>query len=177
VAQVRAGDTETITTLITDGAGLPLAGASGVVAYIRRKSDGLTYDWSDGGWKAFASCTTPGGPMAEVDATNYPGQYSVEFDTEATEDVYYVTVDQSPLTTAGNVPQLGEIRAGQWADTVELIRKLLNNRQELAEGSSGNLITYDDDDVTPLLTSSVTGPAGGSVAIPATAPAKRSRGV
>jgi len=60
--------------------------------------------------------------------------------------------------------------------TLELIRKLLNNRQELANGTTANLITYDDDDTTPIATSNVTDSAGAAVVNASGSPAKRSRG-
>lgn len=174
--QVRAGDTEPIEAMIRDGSGRPLTGKTDVVVSIRRKSDGLTLDWSDLGWRAFASCTTPRLSMAEVDATNYPGQYDATFTTPDAEEIYQVTVDQYPRTDAANVPQPGEIRVGAWADTIELSRKLLNNQQWLSNGSTGNLRTWDDDDSTVIATSNVTDVDGNPISLDTGVPARRSRG-
>ena len=60
--------------------------------------------------------------------------------------------------------------------TAALIRKLLTNRQELAAGSVGNFVTYDDDD-TVLLTQDVTDESGGVIAIESGIPARRTKGV
>lgn len=174
--QVRAGDTEPIEAMVRDSAGRPLPGKTDIVASIRRLSDSLTYDWLDGAWRAFASCTTPRGAMVEVDAGNYPGQYRTTFVAPAGDDIYQVTVDQHPRTDAANVPQPGEIRVGAWASTIEVNRKLLNNRQELGHGATNNLKTYDDDDVTVIATSSVTDVDGNAISLDAGVPARRSRG-
>lgn len=58
----------------------------------------------------------------------------------------------------------------------ELIRKLLNNRLELEDGSYSNWILYDDDDVTPLLTYSVTDKNGEFISQQTHAPSRRTRG-
>lgn len=175
-AHVRAGDTEPIEAMVRDAAGEPLTGKSDVVASVRRASDGLTYDWSDGAWKAFAACTTPRQALSEVDGTNYPGQYRTTFTAPSGADVYQVTVDQYPRLDAANVPQPGEIHAGGWADTIELNRKLLNNRQWISNGASGNMRTWDDDDVTVVATADVTDVDGNPVSLEAGVPARRSRG-
>lgn len=174
--QVRAGDTEPIEAMIRDGAGEPLTGKADIVASIRRASDGLTYDWNDGAWRSFASCTIARKALSEVDADAYPGQYETAFTTPDADDIYQVTVDQYPRAEAGNVPQPGEIRAGAWADTIELNRKLLNNRQWLSNGASGNLRTWDDDDATVIATSDVTDVDGNPVSLDPGVPARRSRG-
>jgi hypothetical protein len=62
------------------------------------------------------------------------------------------------------------------ADT-SLSRKLLNNRQEVSDGASKNLVTYDDDDVTVLVEADMTDVAGGPITNAPGAPARRSRGV
>lgn len=61
-------------------------------------------------------------------------------------------------------------------ETVDLIRKAARNRLEQADGSSGNLILYDDDN-TPLITWNVVTKNDGAIDQPAAAPAKRSAGV
>jgi len=180
--QIRSGDVEPIEALIRDAGGEPLSGKADIVAMVRRDSDGLTLDWADLTFRAFGSCSTPKGAMTEVDAENYPGQYTLDLDTSAianpaADDIYQVTVDQSPRSDAANVPQPGEVRVDGWAGTMEFVRKLLNNRQELAPGDANNMITYDDDDTTVLVRSSVTDVSGSHVTLAATAPARRSRGV
>jgi hypothetical protein len=180
-ANIRTGDTEPIEALIRDGSGEPLTGKTDITVTIRRKSDGFTYDWDDGNFKAFAACTTPRKALTEVDGANYPGEYATDFDTSvianpADDDTYEVTVDQVPRTDASNVPQPGEIKVGQWADTIEFCRKLLNNKQWLYNGAANNLKTWDDDDSTLIANSDVTDVNGNPVSLEAGMPARRSRG-
>ena len=60
--------------------------------------------------------------------------------------------------------------------TVELVRKLLDNRKELADGLSANLIVYDDDN-TVLRTYNVTDEDNNAITLSAGDPAKQSKGV
>lgn len=59
----------------------------------------------------------------------------------------------------------------------ELTRKMLTNKQVLSDGSSANLVTYDDDNVTVLLTQDVSDESDGAISLTAGDPAKRSKGV
>lgn len=62
--------------------------------------------------------------------------------------------------------------------SLDLMRKVLNNRLELADGDTGNWLLYDDDDgPTPLLTYNVTNKNAGPIDLPTAAPAQRTRGV
>lgn len=61
-------------------------------------------------------------------------------------------------------------------ETLDLVRKLLNNRLELEDGDTDNWILYDDDDVTPLLRYDVRDKTGAAVFVPDGAPARRNRG-
>jgi hypothetical protein len=58
-----------------------------------------------------------------------------------------------------------------------LIKKVLTNRLELYNGSSGNWILYDDDNITPLLTFSVTDIDDGPIIQGVNTPSKRTKGV
>jgi hypothetical protein len=57
-----------------------------------------------------------------------------------------------------------------------LIEKIQRNRLELTDGSSNNWVLYDNDNVTPLLTFSITDKDGNAILQPIGAPARRSRG-
>jgi len=312
---VQQGTVVPIESLILSSTLSELTGKTDILVWIRRKSDGLTYDWNDSSFKAYGSCTTPRQTMTEVDATNYKGQYARNWTSPASDETYEVTVDQSPGTDAANVPQVGEIVVGGWVDdvdaaissratpaqvntecdtaladydgptkaemdametgliaehddtqsdiallenlsqaqsqaaataalnaydpptraeatadkdeiiaevdanevllntiigaisslnfwttaeeqqiryrlgmdgvrsapltnegTLELVRKLLNNNQTLSSGDSNNLVTLDDDDVTPIATSDVTDVAGNPVVLVPGMPARRTRG-
>jgi len=116
---IQQGDVEPIEVLVLDESLDPLTGKSDILVWIRRKSDGLTYDWNDSTFKPYGSCTTPRQTMTEVDATNYPGQYARDWTSPSSDEIYEVTVDQSPGTDAGNLPQMGEIRVGGWIDDID----------------------------------------------------------
>jgi len=61
-------------------------------------------------------------------------------------------------------------------DTVELVRKILTNKLELAEGDTGNWILYDDDG-SVLLTFDVTDKGGFAITLPDGTPARRTKAV
>lgn len=60
--------------------------------------------------------------------------------------------------------------------TLDLLRKLSNNRLELKEGATDNWELYDDDDSTVLLSYDVTDKTGTAITISADVPARRTRG-
>jgi hypothetical protein len=62
------------------------------------------------------------------------------------------------------------------AALIDLIKKILQNRLELADGSANNWILYDDDDTTPLLTWSVSDKDGAAITQITGAPSRRTRG-
>jgi hypothetical protein len=72
------------------------------------------------------------------------------------------------LARAGFLDQIPDI-----ADQVELARKILKNRLELTEGATSNWVLYDDDDVTPLITWSVSDKDGHGIRIASFTPARR----
>lgn len=62
-------------------------------------------------------------------------------------------------------------------ETLDLSRKVLNNRLELADGDTNNWTLYNDDDSTPLLRYSVTDKSGAQIVQPSLFPSRRTRGV
>ena len=60
---------------------------------------------------------------------------------------------------------------------VTTVRKFTTNRQRLIEGSSANLLTYDDDSVTVIGTQDSTDKDGGPVDLSTGQPANRSKAV
>jgi hypothetical protein len=60
--------------------------------------------------------------------------------------------------------------------TLDLVRKVLNNRLELFDGDTDNWKLYDDDDATILLEYNVRDKTGAPVGIADGAPARRTRG-
>ena len=63
------------------------------------------------------------------------------------------------------------------AAMIELSKKMLINRLELADGDTGNWKLYDDNDTDVLLTFSVTNKNAGAIDLPTAAPAQRTRGI
>lgn len=59
---------------------------------------------------------------------------------------------------------------------VILLEKIFRNRLELADGSTGNWILYDDDSVTPLLTFNVRDKDGDGIVQQKGVPSRRNRG-
>jgi len=58
-----------------------------------------------------------------------------------------------------------------------LLRKIQTNRLELADGNISNWILYDDDNISPLLTFTVTDKNGALIIQQPNIPSKRSKGV
>ncbi len=63
------------------------------------------------------------------------------------------------------------------APMIELAKKMLINKLELADGTSGNWVLFDNDDTTPLLTFAVSDKTGSAIVQAAAAPSRRTRGV
>ena len=66
--------------------------------------------------------------------------------------------------------------AGEALTFTTLIKKMLINRLELADGVANNWVLYDDNDTTPLLTFSVTDKDGLTISQPTGVPSRRTRG-
>ena len=60
---------------------------------------------------------------------------------------------------------------------VRLLEKIFRNRLELADGTTDNWVLYDDDNVTPLLTWSVSDKDGNTILQQVAVPSRRTRGV
>ena len=87
-------------------------------------------------------------------------------------------------TAAGSAGEfLGRLtaaRAGNIDDTnvrLRLVEKIWRNRLELADGTTGNWVLYDDDSVTPLLTWDVSDKNGAGIVQQGLVPSRRTRGV
>jgi hypothetical protein len=136
------------------------AGGTAVIKFKVQREDGDVFDFSDSTFKA-----TPTQPLSaamnEPDVTNFPGVYLSSFALDTIvglniNDVYYITVIEDAVTkTVGNLEQEGTIRVAQAYDEAIRTRKLLQNKQELVDGSIGNLVVYEDDGLTVMQTWSV----------------------
>ena len=119
---IPTGATEIIEALITGVTGLALTGLTDIAADARRSSDGFLLDWNDMTFKS-SGWTTRQLQLTETDAATQAGWYRYTWDTgnitnPVANDVYTVTVRQTTLTSAYNVPQVGEIRSGGFVDTI-----------------------------------------------------------
>lgn len=119
---IATGGTEIIEALITDVNNAVLTGLTDIKIDCRRKSDGKLIDWNDFTFKS-SGWTTRQLALTETDATNEAGWYRYSFNTGSivspvANDVYTVTVRQTSLTNASNVPQFGVIRTGSFVDTI-----------------------------------------------------------
>lgn len=122
-SRIQTDETERIEVLILDGNLDSLTGLTDILISIRRVSDGYWYDFSDDTFKN-SGWTTRQQAMTETDSTNDPGVYHYDFDTSAitnaaANDTYQINADQSPGTTAKNVPQIGELKVGQFVDHID----------------------------------------------------------
>jgi hypothetical protein len=73
--EIPAGTVEPLEAYAPAAAGGALTGSTNLRVQIRRCTDDLFYDFNDGTFKAYASCTTPRATLTEVSATNDPGKY------------------------------------------------------------------------------------------------------
>jgi hypothetical protein len=111
------------------------------------------------------------GTMTEVG----DGFYTYDFGGYDITKDYYMFCDAMALPSKFRYKYLtsgeyGDIinTVGVLSDNVELrtllIKKILTNRLELADGDTDNWVLYDDDNSTPLLTWDVTDKTDGAVA-------------
>jgi hypothetical protein len=169
---------EPIIAIARDTAGSPLTGVTDLYLTIQRPVDGMWFDFSDNTFKAAISVIQLRQVLIEVDSIRAPGQYKYIWNIPSTEDTYQITIEQTPGTSVKNVP-ISETFCGSFrqipdmSTTATLIRKLLKNRLELAEGSTNNWVLYDDDNVSPLIRWNVSDKSGSSITIGAGVPAKR----
>jgi hypothetical protein len=121
-AVVATGVVEPIEALIVDVNNNALTGLTDIKIDCRRKSDGKLLDWNDFTFKS-SGWTQRQLALTETDATNEAGWYRYSFNmgsivSPIADDVYTITVRQTSLTTAKNVPQTGTIRTGVYVDTI-----------------------------------------------------------
>lgn len=102
------------------------------------------------------------------------GEYSVEL-TAGNTNVFDVINKNNVNVFSAN--SAGLIQVELLVNNTELVRKLMDNRKELSDGTTGNLIVYDDDDVTPVRTYDVTDEDDNAIALNPGDPAKQSKGV
>lgn len=154
-----------------------VTGATNIKAKIRRQSDGLILDWDDMTFKA-SPVTQLLQDMVEVDATNFPGEYSYNFDPSlisnyVSNDSYFVTVIEDGTSVIGNLPQSGQVDISLAQDEAILARKLVDNKHTLSDGDTNNMVIYDNDKTSILRIYNVKDKSGGPIVIGNNVPASR----
>ena len=183
MTRIRTDQTETVEAFCLDSSGRPLTGLTNIFLSVRRTSDNLIYDWNDYTFRAGIACTSPRILMTEIDSVFSPGYYQLSggFDTSlianhTSNEQYQLTVAQEGLPqNADNVPQIGEIVEGDYLDEIDLLRKDITNRKDLAPGKTDNWVLYDDDSTTPILTWDVSDQYSREIQIAERVPARRTK--
>lgn len=118
--------TEPIMVMVLDYLHRPLTAKADLRIRIERISDRNYLDWSDNTFKPGASVVSMFQVLEEVSATYSPGWYRLNTLAHAhgfniglitnpiERDTYIVTAVQQPGTDAANLPQIGEIKVGNF---------------------------------------------------------------
>jgi hypothetical protein len=127
--RVQTGATEPIEVIVFDILGVPLTGKTDIKVKVRRISDSMYYDWTDNYFKV--SPVRLEQVLEEISASNSPGEYRLNlapdhingFNTgtpvnKVMDDTYEITVVQDGGSDASNLPQIGEIKVGQYVDEI-----------------------------------------------------------
>lgn len=195
------GDTTVSLTAYIAEDGVPRTGLT-VQCAVRRKSDNFFLDFNDNTFKS-SGWTTKFQTLTDLNGvdTDLAGHYAAIWNSASAvvaqgeyEFVFKSTIDSvvrvwtahvgffdsSAAPTAAAIAdavwdeaKTGHATSGTFGSQVHRIHAALLNRQELADGSSSNFITYEDDGTTPLKTQNVTDKTGSAVSIPAGTPARR----
>lgn len=150
--RIRTGNTEPIDVYVTNRRSEPLTGLTSIYIRIRRVSDGYYYDWNDDTFKN-TGWTTLDQVLTEVDATNFPGLYSLSggWDTSAitnpaADDDYQILTLESPADEAV-LPGPMLIRVGQWVDQIDEIWDKLPTNYIMGSGVQSD----KDDEIDSIL--------------------------
>ncbi len=143
-----------------------IAGLSPTVQ-LRRTSDGFFLDWSDDTFKN-SGWTTLDGPLTDLGG----GQYQRVADLGAIGAVNTDTLVALYVNTASG--SRGASNDVLHVEDMELLRQMVSNRIEESPGSPGQLVLYDEDDLTPRKTWELRDYLGGSTLPSVGAPSRRS---
>jgi hypothetical protein len=138
---------------IYDASGSGITGSTDLVIKIKRDADNYFYDFDDSTFKA-SGWTTISDTFSEVNASVVPGEYEYNLDTSGFSDgIYTAYVEYTGSQTTAYRDKIEFIcLRGKDFETEILVRWIRN-----AQGFSGsNMILYDDDNSTPLLTWPIT---------------------
>lgn len=198
----KVGDTNVAIEMQLLRNAVPITGAT-VTAAVRNRLNNQFLDFNDNTFKA-SGWTTKFTTLTDLNGTDtdMAGMYRFLWNSsspvtvqaelqflfkyndgvntlETFEDVYFDDAATSAATIASavwNALTASYVAANSFGLMMKKIKAALINRMELADGSSSNLVIYDDDQSTPLITASVTDKTGGVITTSATVPAKRGHG-
>lgn len=127
--RVQTGAIEPIEAMALDIFGEPLTGKTDIKVWIRRISDNFYYDWSNNTFESSPAQLSQ--ELVEISSSKSPGEYRLYsppyhingFDTGAPtnkvmDDTYEITVDQVGGSDVSNLPEIGEIKVGQFVDDI-----------------------------------------------------------
>ena len=119
--RIETGAVEPIVAVVVDQLGQPLLARTNIKAKVWRISDGEYLDWSDMTFRPGPAVARLLEPLLEVNQAYSPGEYRLDLDTSTIvnptpDDSYQVMVLQDAPNGAANLPQVGELRVGQWVD-------------------------------------------------------------
>lgn len=131
-----------------DAQGDPISSSTDLGVKIKRDADDYFYDWDDSQFKA-SGHTTLGGQMAEINVTVVPGEYEVSVDVSGWSAGVYTAYVEYTGTQTTKFRDTIEFRVLGRYEMKDLILRWVRNGQKF---SGSNMVLYDDDDSTPLLT-------------------------
>lgn len=200
----RVNDSVKLSVTLARG-GVPQSGKPAFVRFVRR-SDGRYYNWTLNSWQVpvfdqalsevYAGVYEVLFDQATADPNVERDYLAIFHGNGVAADKFYGSLeysfksiaapgDQMNLTTAAiqavraemmNYVVGGNILGLTMENTLDWIRKILNNRLELADGAVANWVLYDDDDSTVFLTYDVRDKSNAAIFSPAAVPARRTRG-
>lgn len=131
-----------------DGTGITGEGAN-LEVKVKRDSDDYFYDFDDSTFKA-SGWTTISAAMSEVNATVVPGEYEYSLDISNFSDgIYTAYIQYSGTQTTPYTDKIEFVCIGGKEFMTELLPRWIRNAQKF---SGSNMVLYDDDNSTPLLT-------------------------
>lgn len=133
---------------IYDAQGDPISSSTDLNIKIKRDADDYFYDFDDNTFKA-SEHTTVNGQMSEINNTIVPGEYEKSVDVSSWSAGVYTGYVEYTGTATTKFRDTIEFRVLGKYELNDLILRWLKNGQKF---SGSNMILYDDDDSTPLLT-------------------------
>lgn len=110
--RIQQNSTERIRLTALDVSGVGVTGAT-IALSIRRDSDG--YHWNGSSFQSGYITVS----MSAVDATNHPGKYYYDFNTNGLSDDTYLIYATTANSGVANKPWEGELKVGGYIDNID----------------------------------------------------------